>query len=307
MENQKKQLVKFENVADKVMARIKEMESVDMIRIPGNYSVENALKSAWLMLQETSDRNGKKALQVCTSESVANSMLDMVLQGLSVAKKQGYFIVYGNQLQFQRSYFGTTALAMRTGLIKTIPVANVIYEGDEFVYRISPDTGNIVIVKHEQKLDNIDNGKIKAAYAIVQLSNGETRVTIMTKAQIEKAWNQGATKGKSPAHQNFAEEMSKKTVIGRACKMIINSADDGWLYEGYRDEFDRTASERRDAEIESLANKEEFNEAEEVVDTEQAQEKPQDEPKQQGKVVNKETGELFPSEEEKASGEDLPY
>lgn len=305
---EKKTLVKLESVADQVMMRIKEMESADMVRIPENYAVENSLKSAWLMLQQTNDRNGKPALQVCTKDSIANSLLDMVLQGLSVAKKQGYFIVYGNQLQFQRSYFGTVALAMRSGRLQSTPVANVIYDKDEFVYQINPKTGNIEIVSHNQKIENIDNTKIKAAYAILQLANGETRVTIMTKSQIEKAWNQGATKGKSPAHQNFAEEMCKKTVIGRACKMIINSADDAWLYDGFKDEFDRTPTDGRDAEIESSANQTDFNEAEVIVESPQIQsESPQKAADAPAKGVNVKSGELFQTEEEPATEENLPY
>lgn len=302
-----KQIIKLENVADQVMARIRQMESADMVRIPENYAVENALKSAWLVLQETEDRNHNKALAVCTKVSIANSLLDMVLQGLSVAKKQGYFIVYGNQLQFQRSYFGTVALAMRSGKLKSIPVANIIYDGDEFVYHIDPKTGNIEIIRHEQKIENIDNGKIKAAYAILQMSNGETRVTIMTKNQIDKAWNQGATKGKSPAHQNFAEEMCKKTVIGRACKMVINSIDDAWLYEGYKDEFDRNPSDARDAQIVASANQDVFSEAEEVTEIQPKPESAQKDVKAPAAAVNNQSGELFQTETAEPSEADVPY
>ena len=67
-------------------------------------------------------------------------------------------------------------------------------------------------------------------------------------AQIRAAWGQGATKGGSPAHKNFAEEMAKKTVIGRACKAIINSSDDAWLYDGKRDDMDSdNATRQREA------------------------------------------------------------
>ena len=244
------QIVKFDNISDQVLAKINAFTRDGGLLLPENYSVANNMKSAWLVLQETTDRNGKLALEVCSKASIANALFDMVLQGLSVSKSQGYFIVYGNKLEFQRSYFGTVALAKRSGGIKTEPVANVIYEGDDFIYTIDPQTGYYAIVKHEQKLQNIDDNKITGAYAIVKLADGSTQVTIMTIAQIRAAWNQGATKGKSPAHQNFAGEMAKKTVIGRACKMVINSADDAWLYEGKRDEMDAdTTAAQRDAEV----------------------------------------------------------
>lgn len=239
------------NICDTVLGRIKEFEQADALRIPKGYAVENALKAAWLVLQETEDRSHNRALDVCTKESVANALLDMVIQGLSVSKKQGYFIVYGKKLLFQRSYFGSQTIAMRTGELVGLPVANVIYEGDEFVYEIDPKTGLIHIVKHTQKLEDIDNGKIKAAYAIVHKKDGQTEVTIMTMAQIKKAWAQGATKGGSPAHQNFTDEMAKKTVIGRALKAVINSSSDAWLYDGKADESDTdTVREEREAVIE---------------------------------------------------------
>ena len=246
--NGTKAVQKYENISEQVLTRIEEFQKTGGMVLPKDYSVENHMKSAWLILQATTDRSGQQALAVCTKESIANALLDMVLQGLSVSKKQGYFIVYGNKLEFQRSYFGTIALAKRTGGIKTEPVANVIYEGDEFVYSIDPNTARISIVKHEQRIENIDNTKIKGAYALVTLADGTTQVTIMSMAQIRAAWGQGATKGNSPAHKNFAEEMAKKTVIGRACKAIINSSDDAWLYEGKADDLETdTATRQREA------------------------------------------------------------
>lgn len=243
--NGTKAVQKFENISEQVLARISQFQQDGGMVLPKDYSVENHLKSAWLVLQATNDRSGKPVLSVCTKGSIANALLDMVLQGLAVSKKQGYFIAYGDKLEFQRSYFGTIALAKRTGGIKGEPVANVIYEGDEFIYSIDPKTARISIVKHEQKIENIDNTKIKGAYALVTLPDGATQVTIMSMAQIRTAWGQGATKGNSPAHKNFAEEMAKKTVIGRACKAIINSSDDAWLYDGKPDDMETDAATRQ--------------------------------------------------------------
>ena len=246
--DEKTSIQKFENISEQVLSRIEQFQKDGSMILPKNYSVENHMKSAWLALQEVEDKEHHKALQICTKESIANSLLDMVLQGLSVSKKQGYFIVYGNKLIFQRSYFGTIALAKRAGGMVSEPVANVIYEGDDFQYEIDPKTAKVAIVKHSQKLENIDNSKIKGAYALVTLADGTTQVTIMSMQQIRAAWGQGATKGNSPAHKNFAEEMAKKTVIGRACKVIINSSDDAWLYDGKEDDADSDkASIQRDA------------------------------------------------------------
>ena len=246
--DEKTSIQKFENISEQVLSRIEQFQKDGSMILPKNYSVENHMKSAWLALQEVEDKEHHKALQICTKESIANSLLDMVLQGLSVSKKQGYFIMYGNKLIFQRSYFGTIALAKRAGGMVSEPVANVIYEGDDFQYEIDPKTAKVSIIKHSQKLENIYNSKIKGAYALVTLADGTTQVTIMSMQQIRAAWEQGATKGNSPAHKNFAEEMAKKTVIGRACKAIINSSDDAWLYDGKEDDADSDkASIQRDA------------------------------------------------------------
>lgn len=237
--------VRYENIAESVLVKVSSYQNDGSLTLPSNYSVENHLKSAWLILQSTKDRNNKPALGVCTKDSIANALLDMVLQGLAVSKNQGYFIVYGNILEFHRSYFGTVALAKRVGGIVKHPVANIIYEGDEFVYEFNTDTAETRIIKHDQKIDNIDNSKIKAAYALIKLPNGDTHVELMSMQQIRAAWNQGPTKGQSPAHKNFPDEMAKKTVISRACKMIINSSDDAWLYEDKKDEMDIDTAERQ--------------------------------------------------------------
>ena len=79
---------------------------------PKDYNLANALTGAYLVLKETTDRNNKPILESCTQASVANSLMDMATLGLSVQKKQGYFIAYGKKCLFQRSYFGNVTIAM---------------------------------------------------------------------------------------------------------------------------------------------------------------------------------------------------
>ena len=219
-------LVKKDTV-DIVAAKIREFQERGELHFPPNYSPENAMKAAWLKLQETTDRNGKPALQVCTKDSIANSLLKMVVYGLTPLKDQGYFIVYGNKLTWQNSYFGNIALWKRATGSDKDPVAVVVYEGDEFEYEIVD--GEIKILRHKQNIDNVKPDKIITAYAILTYPDGEKKVTMMTMDEIRVAWNQGQTKGKSPAHIKFPAEMAKKTVINRACKIAIKSSDDSSL------------------------------------------------------------------------------
>lgn len=242
------------DVVDTVLSKIKDFESAGELKLPANYSAVNALKSAWLILQETKDRNDKPALMVCTKESVANALLDMVVQGLSPMKDQCYFIVYGPKLTLLRSYFGTLAVAKRVGGVKTA-VANCVYEGDEFIFSIDTQTGLKKIIKHEQTLDALDSNKVKGAYAILTTEDGRSIVEIMNITQIKQSWNMGGTKGNSPAHKNFGDEMAKKTVIGRACKLLIGMSDDQALYDEPDNTEVDTAAEQRSAQIEGGANK----------------------------------------------------
>lgn len=217
-----------ESTVNQVLSKIQAFQTNGELRIPKDYSPENALKSAWLILLETKDRNDKPVLESCSKESIANALLDMVIKGLSPLKKQCYFIAYGSSLKCDESYLGTIAVAKRDGEVKDAN-ANIIYEGDVFEYTIDPKTARKSVVKHEQALENINMEKIKGAYAIVEYNDGSIKSEIMTMAQIKQAWCQGPMKGNSPAHRNFPDQMAIKTVISRALKIDIGSSDDAAL------------------------------------------------------------------------------
>ncbi len=213
------------NIADKILDRVAVLEQSGGLNFPANYSYANALKAAWLILQTAVNKDKKPVLATCTKGSIANSLLDMVIQGLSPAKKQCYFVPYGSALTMMRSYMGTIAVTKRVASVTDI-IANVIYQGDTFKYKINPETGYKEIIAHDQELINIDPSKIIGAYALVLRENKPAYVEVMTIAQIRTAWNQGAANGASPAHKNFTDEMAKKTVISRACKLFFNSSND---------------------------------------------------------------------------------
>lgn len=228
MENNNTVSVQEKNITDKVLSRIKALEGAGDITMPANYNYSNALKSAYLILSETVDKEKKSVLQSCSQTSIINTLLDMTIQGLSPAKKQCYFIAFGGKLQLMKSYLGNIAATKRLKGVRNV-FANVIYEGDEFSYELDLETGLRKITKHEQKFENIDTNKIKGAYAVVVMEDNLNYVEVMNINQIRNSWNQGAAKGQSGAHKNFADEMAKKTVINRACKNFVCTSDDSDL------------------------------------------------------------------------------
>lgn len=245
------------NITDNVLGRIKEFEKTGDISFPKSYNYANALKSAQLILSETLDRNKQPVLQTCSKASICNALLDMTIQGLSPAKKQCYFVPYGGKLQLMKSYLGNIAATKRLKGVKDV-FANIIYKGDVFEYKLNLETGLIEIEKHEQKFENIGND-ILGAYAVVVRENQPNYVEVMNIKQIHNAWNQGASKGNSQAHKNFAEEMAKKTVINRACKRFVNTSDDS---DTLIESINRTNEYREEDIIETTQNevKEEIKE-----------------------------------------------
>ncbi|MEI7501509.1 MAG: RecT family recombinase, partial [Bacteroidota bacterium] len=212
---------KFElPMVEKVLTKVNSLKEIGGIALPPDYSAENALRSAWLILQDMKDKTNLAVLKTSTPDSIANALFNMVVQGLNPAKHQCSFILYGDKLTLQREYAGSIALARRYSSMKHI-YAGVIYKGDVFEYAIDTTTGMKKITSHTQRMENLDDSKIIGAYAVVTFDDGSVNTEIMTIAQIQKSWEQGSTKGKSPAHTNFPGEMAKKTVINRACKLLI--------------------------------------------------------------------------------------
>lgn len=232
------------DIVDVVGQKINEYVAGGQLHLPENYSPDNAIKSAWLILQSTETKDGKPALKHCTRDSIANALLNMVVQGLNPAKKQGYFIAYGDKLEFQRSYFGTAAIAMRI-LKCRAPYAEVVYEADEFEYEIRGNRK--VVTRHVQKLENIDPKKIKAAYCVIEFPDHRPDYTeIMTMEQIRKSWQMSKANPSSEnsTHNKYPDQMAKRTVINRACKLLINSTADSDLLIEHFNKADQVAAEQ---------------------------------------------------------------
>ncbi len=245
------------DITDVVLKRIDGLVTGKQLMLPKNYSAENALKEAFLVIKKTVDKDKRPALDVCTKESIANSLLDMCIQGLNPIKKQAYFIVYDKGLELQRSYFGTErALKNVLPSVLKVPV-QVIYEGDELEYEIKtnplePDKiGERIVTKHVQKFSNMNNRIVGVYGYIVAEKNGKPYIMasdMMTTREVFASWakskmNPFDEKGNlrpSTTHALFPVEMTKKTLIGRICKRAINTSDDEFLYNEARKAFVRT-------------------------------------------------------------------
>lgn len=270
-ENEKRELVAKDFTEGMVM-KVREKEKFGLT-FPKDYNYTNEFMSAMLILQDTVDSNKKPVLQSCTRASIENALVEMVTSGLSMQKKQCYPVAYGGKLQCQKSVYGNTCIARRYGL-KDI-TAEVIYEGDTFEYEIV--NGKKHIVTHKQDFENIDNDKVKGAYAIATMDDGNILTEVMNIKQIKQAWKQGFgyKENGSGTHQKFTDQMAMKTVKNRLLKQINNTY--GSFYdENYDSDEDIPAyDERLQADVEydisNNANSVEFEDADVVADTEVVQ------------------------------------
>ena len=271
-----------------ITKRVQQFINNGELTLPADYSPENAMKSAWLMLQETVDRDKRPALQVCTRESVYNALLSMVVQGLNPDKKQCYFIVYGKKLICQRSYFGSIHVAKMVDPDIVDIYAQTVYADDEFEYEIRH--GKEVVTKHVQKLQNINPDKIIGAYATIVYKDGRELSTVMTFDEIKQAWKQSPTKpiddkGNIKAgstHEKFTADMCEKTAINKACKYVINASSDKSIISKYAQMMDAELKEAEiDQEITDNANQEFIDIDYTVTDATEATTDPEPEPAQE--------------------------
>lgn len=240
------------DISAQVLAKVESFKKSGELVLPKDYIVENALKSAYIILSDPKNN----LIEKCDKSSVAEALLKMVVYGVSPIKKQCYFIPYGQKLECSISYAGNIAIAKRYGNLKSIK-GNAIFEGDVLEFEVDAMSGRRKIIKHTQSLESIGSTILKGAYAVYELKDGTVDVEIMNIKQIQAAWGQGGSKGNSPAHKNFPDQMAVKTVINRACKLLISSSDDSILYDPLEEnDYVDTAKGNVQQEINQNANTE---------------------------------------------------
>jgi recombination protein RecT len=252
------------DVVDVVQGKVQEFISNKELILPENYSAENAMKSAWLMLQSIKDKNGKAVLVSCSKDTVANALLDMVVQGLNPAKKQCYFIAYGGKLELSVSYFGTIVSAKNVDRRIGQLTYQAIKEGDTIEVGLD-EKGVRHILKHEQPFENLDNAVI-GSYCNIYNKEGELmHCEIMTIKMLKQVWQQGKftdkmnpidTKGnikESMVHGKFTDQMAIKSVVNRGLKYFINTSDDsGIIADAYNRTLGNEFEDKDFAKVETV-------------------------------------------------------
>ncbi|AYG01683.1 RecT family recombinase [Lactococcus allomyrinae] len=230
------------------------------IKYPVGFDPDNAQKSALYELSKVVDKNGvsmvdKAMTNIKTYNSIINAVNNMLIQGLDAGKKQAYFIAYGDEVQLQRSYFGTVTMLERLPEVKRVK-AFEYYEDNVPTFGFDPTTMSQTI---KEWLPQHKSQELAGAFAVIEKSDGGFEITNMDIEEIHKSWSQsqnyGQTvwlntpeevkKAKEAGHNvitrgtknfyktnepnsvqsKFGGEMAKRTVINRAAKLYVNSTN----------------------------------------------------------------------------------
>lgn len=191
------------------------------IIVSKNYNVTNAMISFFNNVLTTKDKNGKTALEVCTPLSIQNAVTECISNELNPQKNQSYFIVYGNELKSQKSYFGNAKQAR--DVANVIIRSQVVREGDQIDIETRID-GSMVIY-HKTNIKNIDKPITHAFAVATDVNTGRVVDSdIMSIAEIKKSW--AKSKNGGSVSKEFPHEMARRTVINRLAKHFINTSDD---------------------------------------------------------------------------------
>lgn len=220
------------DIADKYLK-----EDTNGLALPPNYDYKGAVSSLYLQCLSVKTSDGQPALSVCTKESIAKTVQDMLIKGLNPSKKQCYPIVYAVrdkdtkdilcwELQLQDSYFGKKKQVYTNNkeIAENGITGQCIYKNDIFETTIDV-YGRKHIVKHIQNFENIKDSNIIGAYAVARFKDGTDMADVMAIDEIKKSWAMSRSRD-SQTHANFPHEMAIKTVIGRLSKQLNNSTDD---------------------------------------------------------------------------------
>lgn len=177
----------------------------------------------------------------CTPVSLTKALVrsaELALQPGS-ALGQCYLIPYGKEAKLMIGYRGMLEIVRRSGEVRSCK-AEVVYEQDEFEYYVD-EVGEKI--NHKKSLRPIkERGSMVGAYFIVWFLNGGVSITHMTSEEIETIRKKHSKGGN--IWKDHPEEMSKKTVIRRAFKMLPASIVPPSAAQQVQEEYEMEASGR---------------------------------------------------------------
>lgn len=160
------------------------------------------------------------ALLDCTQISVLSAIIQASQLGLDLDAVVGhaYLIPYKDQCQLIVGYKGMIQMVRNHGELRSI-YAEVVHSKDRFTYCFGLQPNCI----HEPSLDE-DPGAVTHVYAVAVMKDGAAQFSVMKLKDIEAIRSRSRAGKFGPWVTDF-EEMAKKTVLRRLCKLLPMSVE----------------------------------------------------------------------------------
>jgi recombination protein RecT len=160
----------------------------------------------------------------CNPQSVLRCIMTAAELGLEPGGPFGhaYLIPFKGVCTLIVGYQGLVELAHRSGRLLSIS-AHVVHENDPHKVKF----GKRLILWHSPCLTG-DPGQPIFSYAVAELKGGGIQAAVMTIAEIDRIRQRSAAvkSGRPTPWDTDEEEMQKKTVLRRLCKLLPKSAED---------------------------------------------------------------------------------
>ena len=181
--------------------------------LPRHMTVDRMLRVAFTCINTT------PKLLDCTPRSLVASVLQVAQLGLEPGVLgHVYLIPFKDTVQIVVGYKGLLKLARNTRELSTI-FAQTVYEQDKFHYQFGTDP------RIDHVPSDLDRGEPTFYYAVARLKDGGVQFEVMRKDEIEKHRDRYSRAAKQGPWVTEFDEMAKKTVLRRLCKVLPASIE----------------------------------------------------------------------------------
>ena len=188
--------------------------------LPKHLTVERLENTAAAAMMRT------PALQQCSLPSMFAAVMVCAELGLEPTGAYGgvWLVPFQNKktghLEVQPiiDYRGMLDIARRSGQVGRIE-AHVVHENDLFRLRYGTES----VLEHTPAIKG-DPGPVVGAYAVAELKDGTKQIEFMTIAELDRIKNRSKAVDSGPWVTD-PEEMMKKTILRRLCKLLPRSIE----------------------------------------------------------------------------------
>lgn len=161
----------------------------------------------------------RRSLMVACQRAAADRLLPdgksavLNVYRTNVARK-GESAVWVDMVEYLPMSAGLIAKLYASGQVRSVDAA-AVYERDEFAYTRGDDPK----IVHVPYMGEDDPGPIVAAYAIIRLTNGETKREVMSRRDIAKVRSSSKAPD-GPGWSKWEDQFAVKSVVKRAYKQL---------------------------------------------------------------------------------------